>query len=138
MEPFDLDEEELKSLLGTAGRMAPSRNFTRQVMARVAGDPVPAPATTRQRWQRAPHRVVALVLPGALLGSMLLLLAALGLPEGGSGWDATIRQWLAHPLAGALSQPATLMALLSLALAVWGLVYLERQRWKLGMIPPAG
>ncbi len=128
MERFDLDEEELKSLLGAAGRVAPPRDFTRQVMARVANEPVPAPA----RWhgEGLPQRVVARVLPGALLGSMLLLLAALWLPGGSPGREVISPQWLDHPLAEALSRPATLMALLSLAVAVWILVGLERQTAK--------
>ncbi len=135
MEPFDLDEEELKSLLGAVGRVTPSGNFTRQVMARVATDPVPVPAGLR--WHRAPHRLVALVLPGTLLGSMLLLLAALLSPGGRRGWGGIPVQWLTHPLAEALSRPATLMGLLSLALAVWALVYLARQTGQPRMVPPS-
>lgn len=134
MEPFDLDEEELKSLLGAAGRVPPPGDFTRQVMARVADDPVPAAVPLR--WRRTPHRLVALVLPGTLLGSMLLLLAALLPPGGRTGSEVIPGQWLAHPLAEALSRPATLMGLLSLALAVWALAYLARQTGRPRMVPP--
>ncbi len=134
MDPFDLDEEELRRLLGAAGRVPPPGDFTRQVMARVANDPVPAPVPVPLR--RAPHRLVALVLPGTLLGSMLLVLAAL-LSPGGSGRDVIAAQWLAHPLVTALSQPATLIALLFLALAVWALVGLARNTGQLPAVPPS-
>ncbi len=135
MDPFDLDEEELRRLLGAAGRVPPPGDFTRQVMARVANDPVPALAPVPLR--RAPHRLVALVLPGTLLGSMLLVLAALLSPDGGNGRDVISAQWLAHPLVTALSQPATLIALLFLALAVWALVGLARKTGQLPAVPPS-
>jgi hypothetical protein len=136
MEPFDLDEEELKSLLGAAGRVTPPADFARQVMARVANDPVPATAPAGLRWRRAPHRLVALVLPGTLLGSMFLLLAALLSPGGRTGSEVIPGQWLAHPVAEALSRPATLMGLLSLALAVWALACLARQTGPPRMVAP--
>ena len=106
-------------------------------MACVADDPMPATVPARLRWRRAPHRLVALVLPGTLLGSMLLLLAALLSPGGSTGREAIPGQWLAHPLAEALSRPATLIALLSLALAGWALAYLARPTSPLRTVPPS-
>jgi hypothetical protein len=129
MDTFDPNEEELGDLLRSAGKVAPSAGFTQRMMARIDAAPVPEPALGRI-WPKARGRKVLLVLLLVFLsniGAFLLLL-----PEASNYSLAVPWHWIVSPIMDLLANPVTLMALLTMALTVWILVYLNRKVWQMG------
>jgi lysylphosphatidylglycerol synthetase-like protein (DUF2156 family) len=127
MDTFDLDEEELRDLLRSAGKVAPSADFTQRMMARIDAAPTPELAR-KESWVKVPSRTVMLVLLIAFMGYVVFSLFLL--PPASHFSSAIPRQWMVSPVVELLAGPVTLMALLSMALTVWLLVYLNRKVWK--------
>jgi hypothetical protein len=98
------------------------------MMARIDAAPAPEPAMDRI-WLKAPGRTVLLVLLLVFISNIAFFLLLL---PAASDYLAVSWHWIVSPVAELLASPATLMALVSLALTVWILVYLNRKVWQMG------
>jgi hypothetical protein len=130
MKKLNIDDEELKVLLKSTAIEQPSSNFTSKLMIKVH-EAAEKKAEIRIGYTSQLARKVAVILSGTFVVHLVLMINAF--VQG--AFNEFYEKLLLSPLANLyivklISSPVALAGTLSLALAVWLLIYMERNAYK--------